>query len=52
MLHKVYRGTHKIILDTTVVYLGFLPFLSLERLQKLYSRYYIIPPIPPWLWSG
>ena len=32
--------------------LGVVPFLSLDRLQKHYSRHYIIPPMPPWLWSG
>jgi hypothetical protein len=32
--------------------LGVVPFLSLDRLQKLHSRHYIIPPMPPWLWSG
>jgi hypothetical protein len=34
---------------------GVVPFLSLDRLQKLYSRHYIMPPMPPmppWLWSG
>jgi hypothetical protein len=30
----------------------FEPFLSLDRLQELYSHHYIIPPMPPWLWSG
>jgi hypothetical protein len=39
-------------LDTTDGLSAVVPFLSLDRLQKLYSRHYIIPPMPPWLWSG
>jgi hypothetical protein len=47
---RVYRGTHTLILDTT----DGLSALSLDRLQKLYARHYIMPPMPPmppWLWS-
>jgi hypothetical protein len=40
---RVYPGTHKIILDTTDG-LSVVPSLSLDRLQKLYSRHYIMPP--------
>jgi hypothetical protein len=35
-----------------MVFSAFVLFLSLDGLQKLYSRHYIMPPMPPWLWSG
>ena len=45
----VYRGTHR---SSSALQVVSERRLSLDRLQKLYSRHYIMPPMPPWLWSG